>query len=385
MNKSKEDLNFDTSVFDLYDSFINDLSTVYEHHINYIKQINAEIEAIASRKRKLGEKIIKHHMYLLWNTSSLRERFYVLDAELVSLKEKLQTVSQASSSNRTIDFFNQILRILGIHKYELNEKSNIILKIKNAYDISKEGFRISTGERKFIALGYFLAEVLASVSTSAELQDVIVVIDDPVDSSDYQKFYSFVALIENLQKILRNIYGNSELNLGQFLIFTHNALLFERLANNRDGRDIFILSLEDHKTIINKPKSRISLITFSSYIKKITDHIKEMNGSNNPEIGNYIRRVLEIISSFENIDTNKILNLNESSKLNTLANHLSHESIERMLDPLPESYEYIEACIELIEEIEKRVPNLYKTIKENYLEEEIVEYRKKYVELFLKN
>jgi ATP-dependent helicase/DNAse subunit B len=107
--------------------------------------------------------------------------------------------------------------------------------------------------------------------------------------------------------------------------------------------------LENNRTIIFKPTKKISLATFSSYIRKITNYIKKLECSNTKDIGNYIRRVLEIICSVENIDNNAITNLNASSKLNALANHLSHESIERILDPLPKSHEYIAACIELIE------------------------------------
>ena len=62
-----------------------------------------------------------------------------------------------------------------------------------------------------------------------------------------------------------------------------------------------------------------------------------------------------------------------------MANHLSHDSLERMLDPLPDSYEYIEACIELIEEIRNRIPALYRTIVHKYLnDKEIDEYREQY-------
>ena len=77
--------------------------------------------------------------------------------------------------------------------------------------------------------------------------------------------------------------------------------------------------------------------------------------------------------------------MNAASKLNALANHLSHESLERMLDPLPSTHEYVEACIELIEEIKRRIPALYHTIVEKYLgNTEIEEFRKRYNELYLK-
>jgi ATP-dependent helicase/DNAse subunit B len=112
----------------------------------------------------------------------------------------------------------------------------------------------------------------------------------------------------------------------------------------------------------------------------------DMKCTNTKDIGNYIRRVLEIICSVENIDTNKITDIGTTRKLNALVNHLSHESLERILEPLPVSHEYIEACIELIEQIEERIPNLYRTIKENYLDGlEIGHYRTEYSRMYLGN
>jgi uncharacterized protein YlbG (UPF0298 family) len=385
-----EDMSLTNSDFKISDSICSDIDFIlmkisedYEHQMKFIKEINVSIEKISGKKRTLGEQIIKHYMYELWCKNSLRERKIELEKDIKAKQERYSEISASISNDRTIDFFNQIIKILGISKYELNDDSSIILKIEDDYDISQEGFRISTGERKFIAMSYFFAEVLASVENSTELKNISIIIDDPIDSSDYQKFYSFISVIENFDSILQAIYKNTEIELGQFIILTHNALLYERLINSKSVCEYLLLQ-ENNKTKIIKPKRPISLITFSSYLRKVTGYIKQMERSNNKEIGNYIRRILEIIASIENVDNNKIQNLNASSKLNALANHLSHESLERILDPLPETHEYIEACIELIEEIKRRIPALYFTIIKKYLDEkEIEEYRVKYNELHL--
>jgi hypothetical protein len=322
-------------------------------------------------------------MYELWSNKTLRERKIELEKDIKLKNIRYLELSESMSNDRTIDFFNQIIKILGINKYMLNDSSSIILKIDDDYDISQEGFRISTGERKFIAMSYFFAEVLASVENSTDLKNISIIIDDPIDSSDYQKFYSFISVIENFNSILQAIYRNKEIELGQFIILTHNALLYERLINSKSVSH-YQLFQENSKTKIARPKKNVGLTTFSSYLKKVTNYIKGMERSNNKEIGNYIRRILEIIASIENVDNNKIESLNAASKLNALANHLSHESLERILDPLPETHEYVEACIELIEEIKRRIPALYFTIITKYLDDiDIEDYRKKYNELYM--
>jgi hypothetical protein len=373
----------DLNAFKLYDEYVKNVQTDYLEHKKLIDEINDKIEKMSGLKRTLGEKIIKNQMYLLWENNALRDRYEELNKEIMDIKTKITEVSTFLSNNKIPDFFNQVIKILGISKYELSQESLLILKLENDFDISNEGYRISAGERKIIAFSYFLAEVLASAGSSADLMQKTIIIDDPVDSSDYDKFYSFISVIENFNNILIAIFKNEEIKFGQIVIFTHSALLYERFINS-NKLDFFLLQLDDNKTTIVKPPKKISLTTFSSYIKKITNYIKRMNCSNTKDIGNYIRRVLEIVCSVENIDNNSIQNINSSSKLNALANHLSHESIERILDPLPISYEYIEACIELIEEIKRRMPYLYKSIVEKYFNNNEIEYyRKEYEEKYL--
>lgn len=382
MSLTNNDFGITESIYSIINKTLSNFNEDFQKQIKFIEKINSSIEKISGRKRTLGEQIIKHHMYELWCNKGLRERKFELELEIEANKIKYSELSTSISNDRTIDFFNQIIRFLGINKYELNDLSSIILKIDNDYDISQEGFRISTGERKFIAMSYFFAEVLASVENSTDLKDISIIVDDPIDSSDYQKFYSFISVIENFDSILRAIYKNEEIELGQFIILTHNALLYERLINSQKAQH-FQLFQEDGKTKIIKPKKKVSLTTFSSYLRKVTNYIKNMERSNNKDIGNYIRRILEIIASIENVDNNKIVNLNASSKLNALANHLSHESLERMLDPIPQTHEYVVACIELIEEIQRRIPALYHTIVANYLDNtEIDVFRKKYNQTF---
>jgi hypothetical protein len=359
--------------FTEYEEYINNVKSKYSEHIEKINNLNDKITKIKSLKQSIGDKIIKNEMYLLWNDKNLRERHKELINEITELTKKIEVSSNSISNSSIPDFFNQIIRILGIAKYELNNESSLILKLDNKFDISKEGFRISAGERKIIAFSYFLAEVLSSAESSAELMQKTIIIDDPVDSSDYDKFYSFISVIEKFDNILVNIFKNQKIQFGQIIIFTHSALLYERLINTKEI-DYKQVVLENNKTVIIKPKKKISLVTFSSYVKKITNYIKKMECTNTKDIGNYIRRILEIISSKENIDNNKITNINASSKLNALINHLSHDSIERILEPLPVSHEYIEACIELIEIIRTRIPILYNTIVEDYLDNNEIEY-----------
>jgi hypothetical protein len=192
-----------------YENYLIKINNIYLEHIEKIKSLNEKIDRIKSLKQSIGEKIIKNEMFLLWENKNLRERHEELTKEIALLNKKIEESSNSISNNSIPDFFNQIIRILGIAKYELNKDSLLFLKLDNNFDISKEGFRISAGERKIIAFSYFLAEVLASANSDADLLWKTIIIDDPVDSSDYDKFYSFISVIEKFDNILVKIFGNN--------------------------------------------------------------------------------------------------------------------------------------------------------------------------------
>jgi len=245
-------------VFADYENYINNINNIYLEHIKKINILNDKINKIRSLKQSIGEKIIKNEMYLLWENKNLREQYGELTDEIAVLDKKIEEYSTSFSNNRIPDFFNQIIKMLGITKYELSNESLLILKLDNNFDISNEGFRISAGERKTIAFSYFLAEVISSAASNADLLQKTIIIDDPIDSSDYEKINNFISVIEKFNNILVIIFGNPDINFGQILIFTHSALLYEKLINTKEI-DYKQITLKNNKTIMIKPKNRINL------------------------------------------------------------------------------------------------------------------------------
>ena len=197
----------------------------------------------------------------MWENRNLREQHEELTSEMAMLNKKIEEYSTSFSNNRISDFFNQIIKELGITKYELNNESLLVLKLDNNFDISNEGFRISAGERKIIAFSYFLAEVISSATSNADLLKKTIIIDDPVDSSDYEKIHNFISVIEKFNNILVIIFGNHDISFGQIIIFTHSVLLYEKLINTKET-DYKQITLKNNKTIMIKPKTGINLTAF---------------------------------------------------------------------------------------------------------------------------
>lgn len=110
---------------------------------------------------------------------------------------------------------------------------------------------------------------------------------------------------------------------------------------------------------------------YKLYLKIISDFYKK--DESEPEekifIGNAIRRVLEIIISFNELNNNNVSIVKDygKPKLGMIANHLSHESFSKVLNPLPTDDEMKKACKELFEIIEENHPRQYEYIEKNLL------------------
>ena len=134
----------DVSLLDLIDDSLSAIDEQYNQKIHVITTVNREIERLTTRKRTLGEEVIKNCMHEYWKKGSLRERLSTLHADEIRIEHDLSNMADAVTSDKTIGFFNQVIKCLGIYKYELDEDSNLVLKLERDHDISNEGFRVSS-------------------------------------------------------------------------------------------------------------------------------------------------------------------------------------------------------------------------------------------------
>ena len=185
-----------------------------------------------------------------------------------------------------------------------------------------------------------------------------------VDSADYVFFYGIANAIENTNVILSKILKKKKVILGQVFVLTHNSLLFDRMSANWKE-----LSQTLHK---NGARSLLSgaeksINNYGEYICEICKYYKNPATQKRRMIyiGNLIRRVLEILASFDSLGSNDFQNLLDGmgkTKLALIANHLSHESFTRVLNPLSSPGELQDACGELLAVIKQRHPSQYDSI-----------------------
>jgi len=360
-------------------SIISDLNALINSNLSTIKmnnmiiaKIENSINSITANRKKLNTQIAQHIMKKEWNKNTANRLSIVqIENKIIEVNKEItaqKDLMPLQNTNQKI--VNQLLEYIGLCEYHLNDENKICLKLDKdkIYDISKEGKRISTAQRKILSLCYFFADVLSEVTDLKVLNNFIIVFDDPVDSADYIFFHSIASLIEKSEIILSKILNSGNIKFGQFFVLTHNAMLYDRL-NCKWAEYNKILEKCDGKSAITNASSMMN--NYLAYMKEISSFLK----SNKPDkrrmlfIGNVIRRILEILASFDNLESNKfdrILDGMGKTKLALLANHLSHESFTKVLNPFSSVEEMKKACLELLEVIKERHPYQYQTIIEKY-------------------
>uniref|UniRef100_B3EJU5 Protein CR006 P-loop domain-containing protein n=1 Tax=Chlorobium phaeobacteroides (strain BS1) TaxID=331678 RepID=B3EJU5_CHLPB len=235
-----------------------------------------------------------------------------------------------------------------------------MLRLARDHDISGEGGRISSAQRKILSLCFFFAEILSEVKNPSELTNYVLVFDDPVDSADYHHFHSIAALLEHMETILSKIL-KKEIKLGQIIVTTHNSLLFDRLSQSFQFRR----TLSKRGNTTQATASDKTVNNYKTYLEYIVSYHKnpQANRKDMIFIGNIIRRTLEIVSNFNNLGSNNfrnhVIDIGKP-KLALLANHLSHESFTKVLNPFASELELQAACGELLEVIKQSHPEQYK-------------------------
>lgn len=336
---------------------------------NVLNEISNAISKRTSKVRELNTKLSEHYMKVFWEEKKdIRSKYYNLNNILNESNDKIKKLEEKNEDINTIqEVFNGLLKFIGLDEYYLNSDNKLQLKINTLYDISSEGSRVSTAQRKILSLCYFFAEIVSEVSKESELKAYTIIYDDPVDSADYIFFHGITSLIENIENILAKILKKEKITIGQHIVFTHNSLLYNRLTQNFSFHKKMIK--KDQKTTL-KNADKIEN-NYKLYIEAISEFYKkeESNQKDKILIGNLIRRVLEIVISFNELNSNNVSIVKDYGKptLGLIANHLSHENFSKVLTPLPTDDEMKKACKELFEVIEELHPKQYEYINKNFL------------------
>jgi len=334
-----------------------------------IEAIHTEVENITTARKRLNAQLAHHVMKREWSKNTkLRTTVAFLRGQIAEVQGNIRRLEEEippqSLSQKIV---NYLLEYMGLPEYFLDHESRLCLRIDKGYDISGEGRRISTAQRKIISLCYYFAELLCEVDDAKKLADIALVFDDPVDSADYVYFHSITAVIEKCEKILSRIVGINNIRFGQMFVLTHNSVLYDRLSSSRWPSTSLQVEKIDSLSVFSPSTKNTN--NYLEYVKEIVRFLKKDRPDKRRMlfIGNVVRRVLEIMASFDNMGSNsfeEILDGMGQSKLAILANHMSHESFTKVMNPFADQGEMKLACVELLRVIKERHPYQYQKIEE---------------------
>lgn len=364
------------------DSYIKDLNTEIENLNKINIQANEINKKMANAKKQLTElrkdiKDLKIKEFVNNNLEKVNALLNLKNNQTNLIKQFREAdrlyKKRLSDSDIVTKEINNWLKFFGLDKYVIDEKFNL-----NYADtiINNKTFILSTGELSIITFSYFLTTLTTGL-TEEEKERLIIIIDDPVNSIDYNKIYSFATAIKNIQgKIKPN-------NPPQLFILTHNILLYNILVQSNFWKNknagIFELYKEGNSLSIKKNTHAKDTI-FIEYLKKIINIAQ--NESDNVEIENVviyncIRTVIENFKFLLNPEYSETgddetikeffeLTDEEYMKLDYIINHNSHNEPELTYEPWFDEELLKNCCIVICNMIKKKYKKLYEyCIKNN--------------------
>ena len=303
---------------------IEDYNYNYKNLSKVIKQINKEINDYNTRLKnikKAKEELIDLNNAIAWNDIKAdytkmqkckKQEINNLN-NLEKLNEKREKLKQRkslleskkSNVDNAIEEINANLEIVFLSKNRMrlvydDETKKYKVKIKKK-SINLE--RLSTGERNIISLCYFLTSIGENKSEKKRLKDeYLVVIDDPISSFDIENIIGVYSL---LRKKLSELLTSN--NKTKILLLTHSYYsaynidkIISDIKDNNSLKSINKKSVEINNFKLNELKDEFSRgkSQYKKTFMRIYEYINNDEIENDETIGNEIRKVLEMYSSF---------------------------------------------------------------------------------------
>lgn len=348
LKEKKRDLQLNVTIKDnIFVLKLENIKTSIESYNNTIKSnnelirnINSKIKDTWNRKTELRKEIAKNELINFFNNNQkeleerikLSEEYKFIEQKIVLEKEKLPRTDKKEA---IIKILNQLLNVLYLKKYEIDNDFNLILIWwQDKYPISENTELISNWEKNVISFCYYVASIIQYIDKIEDLETLTLVIDDPVESTSYNYLHWISVIISKIGEIINRAY-EKEVNIisPQFIILTHNLnfynwFLWNNVWNKFSGDKWKVFHLKNSNwfciwlTEVNKKKI---LSEFDTSLKIIIEYKKSPTWDN---IWIHIRRVLESLCYFYNLDYSwdsiwKILC--KDSTINNIIQFISHD------------------------------------------------------------
>lgn len=289
---------------------------------NLVEEINALIET--------GNLLIQEHNNIVANIEKERKTLkdqvwkYIVDSELDTVlkaysgdKDKLDKAKkglmnkieetekknsgiieqikalrkQTISIQPTIDAINRVLTEFGFFGFKLNKTASSNLYRIERPDNSDAKNTLSEGEISFVTFLYFYNLINGTLSESSNVDDRVIVFDDPVSSLDNEVLFVVSSLI---RKVINDVAKDTS-KTKQVIVLTHNVYFYRQVTYRKhkekiSGNDVSYWVVKKNKS--GSRTCRYAENPIKSSYQLLWDEYKH-NSSNTHILPNVMRRILE--------------------------------------------------------------------------------------------
>lgn len=303
-----------------YDPIMNfdcDLKFEIEKYESYRKELQHEIDdynKAIKEKKTLKERLSEDNLAIAFyevekdieRYESARKKQAEVEIEftdssilLKAFKEKLGALNAKKKNiNIAVDLINKSLRCVFFSRdrMEIRTEDEKYVLYTNGKPVTPEN--VSVGERNIIALSYFFTEIMTNQEAKEGYsQKMILVIDDPVSSFDFENKIGIMSLLK--AKISDVINSNAE---SQVFIMSHDLQCTYDLQKigieigneNKSSKGICVCKELKNKAFAPFGGKRNE---YSQIMQAVYDYACN-NSEDDLTIGNSMRRVLEAFSTF---------------------------------------------------------------------------------------
>ena len=269
--------------------FVKYFDEILKSNKRKIDLLNSNKNNISTERLTLRRSLCNAKFNELVN--SLKDRFAELDALLLKeqnlTKEIEEKEGQAKIDKRKtlISALKRYLSIFFKDKYEFDEE-NFCIKFQDKVLINDTDNVMSDGEKSILAFCFYLANIHGIVSKDADYDRLLLIIDDPVSSMDFNYVY-------NVAQVIRNIKKNEKITKVRFIVLTHNMEFMSILVRNNVAQQKYIFS--------NGKFDNFKDQYIMPYMANLKDIYQAAQMAIKPShtLPNSIRHILETIYRFE--------------------------------------------------------------------------------------
>lgn len=254
-----------------------------------IDALNSNKNNISTERLTLRKSLCNAKFNELVN--SLKDRFTELDALLLkeqNLTKEIEEKEGQAKIDKRKTLISELKRYLGIFfkdKYEFDEEK-FCIKFQDKVLINDTDNVMSDGEKSILAFCFYLANIHGIVSKDADYDRLLLIIDDPVSSMDFNYVY-------NVAQVIRNIKKNEKITKVRFIVLTHNMEFMSILVRNNVAQQKYIFSNGKFDNFKDQ-----YIMPYMANLKDIYQ-VSQMTTKPSHTLPNSIRHILETIYRFE--------------------------------------------------------------------------------------